>query len=82
MLTRDRNEVKVCDFGLARHVSEEDPSLAETITAVRATTLGTPAYMPPEVILEEPVDLRADIFSLAWFFTKCWRAATLFQTAV
>jgi serine/threonine-protein kinase len=68
MLTRDKGDVKVCDFGLAPRVPHRDQSLAETISTLRSGIMGTPAYMAPEIILEQPVDLRADVFSLGVVF--------------
>jgi serine/threonine-protein kinase len=54
--------VKVLDFGLVKH---EDASDAPTLMTVAQTTVGTPAYMAPEVILgERDVDRRIDIYAL------------------
>lgn len=64
MLTRD-GQVKVCDFGLARRLASGDA--ADSMTT-RQGIVGTPAYMPPEVILEQPIDEHADIFSLGVVF--------------
>ncbi len=52
---------KVADFGLAKAV-EGDGGMAKTKSG---TTMGTPAYMPPEQIRDaSKVDKRADIFAL------------------
>jgi len=51
------NQVKICDFGIARITS----SPLHTKTGV---ILGSPLYMSPEQILSKPVDRRSDIFSL------------------
>jgi serine/threonine-protein kinase len=51
--------VKVLDFGLVK-VSDSNES---GLTAEGVTT-GTPAYMAPEICLGDPVDGRADIYSL------------------
>jgi serine/threonine protein kinase len=53
-----KGRVVLLDFGLAREVSE--PTHLTTTGAV----LGTPAYMAPEQAAGEPVDGRADLFSL------------------
>jgi serine/threonine-protein kinase len=51
---------KLADLGMAREI--DDHALAE---AERGTTLGTPFYIAPEQIGgNEPVDSRADIYSL------------------
>ena len=60
MLT-DQGQVKILDFGVAKHLPRSDQSS----TVDRAGTFaGTPAYMSPEVLLEEAPDGRADVFSL------------------
>ena len=51
----DRPRVKIGDLGLSARLSE-----GETITK-RA---GTVAFMAPEVLLEQPSDFKADIWSL------------------
>jgi serine/threonine protein kinase len=58
----DYDFVKVLDFGL---VMRSDRRLTGNtlMTGTQATT-GTPAFMPPEVILEGEVDARADIYAL------------------
>jgi len=55
MLTRD-DRVKVSDFGIAK--------LEGTNLTVTGQILGTPSYMSPEQFTGEPVDRRADIFSM------------------
>lgn len=49
--------VKILDFGLAR--LERDASCAK-----KGSAAGTPAYMAPEQAAGQPVDARADLFSL------------------
>ena len=58
-------QVKILDFGVAKQIvnAEDD----ETIDRVGALS-GTPAYMAPEVLLQKPVDGRADILSLGIVF--------------
>lgn len=57
-------QVKILDFGVAKHLPRSD----------RSSTLdsklmgGTPAYMAPEVLLEKVPDERSDIFSLGIVF--------------
>jgi len=52
---------KLVDFGIAVFTS------SETYTRLTATgmILGTPAYMPPEQVCGDPLDERADVYSLA-----------------
>ena len=54
-------QVKILDFGVAKHLPRSDQSS----TVDRSGTFaGTPAYMSPEVFLEQAPDGRADVFSL------------------
>jgi WD40 repeat protein/serine/threonine protein kinase len=57
-LEEGTGRVKILDFGLARAVAEHT-HLTQT-----GMILGTPAYMSPEQAAGEPVDGRADLFSL------------------
>jgi len=53
-------QVKILDFGVAKHVPRSDQSS----TLDSSLLGGTPAYMAPEVLLEKLPDARSDIFSL------------------
>src|SRR2546429_8598472 len=58
-------QVKILDFGVAKHLPRSDQSS----TVDRSGTMaGTPAYMSPEVLLERAPDGRADVFSLGVVF--------------
>ena len=57
--------LKILDFGLARGMVEE-ARLTDS-----GTLLGTPAYMPPEQGRGDPVDQRADLFSLGAVLYRC-----------
>jgi tetratricopeptide (TPR) repeat protein/TolB-like protein/tRNA A-37 threonylcarbamoyl transferase component Bud32 len=64
MLTSS-GQVKILDFGVAKHLPRSDQSS----TVDRSGTFaGTPAYMSPEVLLEQAPDGRADVFSLGVVF--------------
>ncbi len=54
-------EVKVCDFGIAKLVGES--VTAQNLTA-EGWVLGTPAYMAPERISPDDLDGKADVYSL------------------
>jgi len=56
MLRRD-GELKLADFGTALSLRGEETQLAGLV--------GSPAYMSPEQIQEQPLTHRSDIFSLA-----------------
>lgn len=49
--------IKLLDFGLTKNPKEETLSLSEEFH-------GTPAYMSPEQILNDDVDIRSDLYSL------------------
>jgi len=57
VMITDDDTVKIMDFGLAR--SRDFSKVTKT-----GTTMGTPAYMPPEQITSQPVDARADQYAL------------------
>jgi len=54
--------VFITDFGIATLAQGEDVELGLTQTGA---TLGTPAYMAPEQVLDRPVDGRADLYAFA-----------------
>lgn len=60
MLTPE-GQVKILDFGLAKHLPPSDQS--STLDS-SGNLAGTPAYMAPEVLLEKLPDARTDLFSL------------------
>ena len=49
--------VKLCDFGLARQLDMD-------VRGVTATIAGTPYYISPEQIRNDPLDTRTDIYAL------------------
>ena len=49
-------QVKVVDFGIARHVDD-------TVMTPTGSWVGTPHYVAPEQVLNKPVDARADLYS-------------------
>jgi hypothetical protein len=77
---KDEELVKVIDFGIAKLSDEtRDPELqAATATGM---FVGTPAYMAPERLMNEPYDGRADVYSVGvmMFETLCGRLP--FQTS-
>lgn len=52
-----RTQPRVLDFGIARVAHQHDSSAGDIAA-------GSPYYMAPEQIRQEPVDRRADVFSL------------------
>jgi serine/threonine-protein kinase len=61
-----QGNVKVLDFGVARRLPRVDETAS--IDSRGSAPIGTPAYMPPEVLLEKENDGRGDIFSLGVVF--------------
>jgi serine/threonine-protein kinase len=58
-------QVKILDLGVAKHLPRSDETSTVEVPGVVA---GTPAYMSPEVLLDNHPDGRADIFSLGVVF--------------
>ncbi len=61
---------KVSDFGVAKIVSETH--------TISGQVLGTPAYMSPEQVRDEPLDGRSDLFSLGAVLYQCVTGSTPF----
>jgi eukaryotic-like serine/threonine-protein kinase len=75
------NRVKILDFGVARRAwraatPDEATQSIQTMTA----SGGTPAYMAPEVLLQQPDDGRSDIFSLGLVFYEMLGGEQPFQS--
>src|SRR5262249_62181623 len=74
----ERGIVKVLDFGLAKHLSQEhsvgvDPearTVLETHTE-SGVVVGTLLYLSPEQATGDPVDQRSDIFALGVVLYEC-----------
>ncbi len=63
--------VKVLDFGIAKLVATGNNVSAVNALTHTGTMLGTPFYMAPEQILDEPIDHRADIWALGVILYEC-----------
>ena len=58
--------VKVLDFGIAAAPKEG----AHSHLTQEGLSLGTPAYMPPEQVLDEPLDGRADLYAVGLLMSE------------
>lgn len=67
ILFTPEGSIKIADFGIAKIVA------GDTNVTVSGTRVGTPLYMSPEQILNEPLDKTTDIYSLG---------VTLYEMAV
>jgi serine/threonine-protein kinase len=72
VMVTEHGAVKIMDFGIARVRG------AEHMT-VDGYAIGTPAYMPPEQVLGEQVDGRADVYSVGVIFYRLLTAALPFE---
>ena len=61
--TNGERVVKVIDFGIAKLTDESQAPGAESTTQ-SGMFLGTPAYMAPERVFNQPYDGRADVYSV------------------
>ena len=59
VMVTPEGQIKVMDFGIARAVSDSSATMAET-TAI----IGTASYLSPEQAKGDPVDARADLYSV------------------
>ena len=75
LLVDEAGILKVMDFGVAR--------LAERSTAntEAGLVLGTPAYMPPEQLMGEPVDARSDLYAAGVVLYECLTGQLPFEAA-
>jgi len=68
VMSTGRDLVKVLDFGLAKSLS---PEQGKTTMTNAGALLGTPAFMPPELVLGNACDSRADLYSLGCVLYVC-----------
>ena len=58
--------MKLSDFGFAKMVSDEELKYCPTAQ----TSVGTPIYMSPQIIMGDPYTIKCDVWSLGVVFYK------------
>ena len=66
VMVRSNGQAVIMDFGLARSYEPADKEEGTKTIGV----MGTPGYMSPEQILDEPLDQRSDVYSLGIIFCE------------
>jgi tetratricopeptide (TPR) repeat protein/predicted Ser/Thr protein kinase/TolB-like protein len=74
------NRVKILDFGVARRAWNSNPNDATKSMETMTASGGTPAYMAPEVLLQQPDDGRSDLFSIGLVFYEMLGGEQPFQS--
>jgi serine/threonine-protein kinase len=75
------DHVKILDFGLARQFPVASPTAMTVSTESRSLgCVGTLGYMAPEVLLEQELDARTDLFSLGIVFYEMLTGRHPFDT--
>jgi serine/threonine protein kinase len=73
---REKDIVKVVDFGIAKAIGGDD-GRAQKVTKT-GFVVGTPEYMSPEQLAGDPVDGRSDLYSLGLVFYRMLTGASPF----
>lgn len=88
VIVTEREQVKVLDFGLVKHITEEpsDSVDQDARTLLTAHTqsgmvIGTPLYLSPEQAKGLPVDARSDLFALGAVLYECITGKPAFSGA-
>jgi serine/threonine protein kinase len=65
LVDSDRDLVKLLDFGVAKSLDPNSSALGDAqLTRAGLEVMGSPPYIAPEAAIGEPVDARADLYSV------------------
>ncbi|MFN2531155.1 MAG: tetratricopeptide repeat protein [Pyrinomonadaceae bacterium] len=85
IMITEREQVKVLDFGLVKHLFEEPSASvdldAETLYSTQTRSdviVGTPLYLSPEQASGKAVDGRSDLFALGALLYECLTGQSAF----
>lgn len=78
VLVSSSGEAKLADFGLAKSVHEGELALRSFATA-DGKIVGTPAYMSPEQVRGEPLNLASDVYSFGLLLHEALTGRPVYQ---
>ena len=88
VIVNEREQVKVLDFGLVKHLTEEHSDAVDhdartllTAHTQSGMVIGTPLYLSPEQAKGAPVDARSDLFALGAVLYECITGKPAFSGA-
>ena len=83
VVINERGQVKVLDFGLVKHLDENDKGRTDPQTRFAYTQsdviVGTPLYLSPEQATGKAVDGRSDLFALGALLYECITGKSAFS---
>jgi eukaryotic-like serine/threonine-protein kinase len=72
-------QVKVCDFGIAKFTGSTQSTAVEKLTT-DGTIIGTPDYLSPEQARSDVIDARSDIYSMGVILFEALTGKTPFKS--